>query len=135
MLNVHKLVVCEYGDIAKNITVFNKNQFEYWTWIQLPSQVLRDFELYEINEYFPNKGEADWIGKVTRECGRPWLKAQKELFNLEIGKHVYQLKFVNKYTDDIVTYYSAYIIQDSEPSKPYIYMDRSSDEDLSTETD
>ena len=49
MLNVHKLVVCEYGDIAKNITVFNKNQFEYWTWIQLPSQVLRDFELYEIN--------------------------------------------------------------------------------------
>lgn len=122
MNGIHKLAACDYSEIAQNTTLFNVNQFEYWTWIQLPKEVLRDYELFEVNEFFPNNGEADWLHLVFREGCRPWLKICKDMFNLSIGKHIYQLKFVNRYTNDVVTYYFSYIIQNSEPERPYIYM-------------
>lgn len=123
MNGVYKLTACSYEEISQHTILFNLNQVEYWTWIQLPKGVLHDYELYEVNEFYPNNGEADWLHLVVRENCRPWLKICRDMLNLSIGKHIYQLKFVNRYTNDTVTYYFSYIIQNDNPERPYIYMD------------
>lgn len=124
-----KLIACCYDEVSRNTQVINKEQFPYWLWIQLPKCVLRDYVLYQVDEFFPHTGECDWLDKVDRESGRPWLRIQQNMLNLTVGKHVYKLSFINRYTDDIVDYYFSYILQDSNPDKPYIYMNRDTDTD------
>ena len=57
MNGVHKLTACSYAEISQHTILFNLNQVEYWTWIQLPKGALHDYELYEVNEFYPNNGE------------------------------------------------------------------------------
>lgn len=120
----NKLSACCYGDIPKHTKVINKLQMPYWLWIQLPRGVLQDFELYQVDEFFPHTGECDWLESVSRESGRPWLRICQKMLNLAVGKHIYRIQFVNRYNNDVVDYYFSYILQDSSPDTPYIYMRR-----------
>lgn len=123
----NKLVACCYDEVSRHTQVINKAQFPYWVWIQLPKCVLRDYEIYQVDEVFPGSGECDWIDQVVRESGRPWLRFPNTMLSLTAGKHMYKLSFVNRYTDEAVDYYFSYIVQDSNPDKPYIYMNRNTD--------
>lgn len=123
----NRLTACCYDEISRNTQLINKDQFPYWLWIQLPKCVLRDYELYQVDEFFPHTGECDWLDSIEREAGRPWLRIAQKMLNLAAGKHVYKLSFVNRYTNDTVDYYFSYILQDSCPEQPYIYMNRNID--------
>lgn len=122
-----KLLACCYDEVSRNTKLINKNQFPYWLWVQLPKCVLRDYELYEVVEFFPHTGECEWLNHVERDCGRPWLRIEQTMLNLAPGKHIYKLGFVNRYTNETTDYYFSYILQDSNPEQPYIYMNRNTD--------
>lgn len=55
---------------------------------------------------------------------RPWIDIPTNLLNTSVGIHTYILRFKNKLTSDILLLSFRYAIQDDDPDKPYIYMNR-----------
>lgn len=122
--NVCKLIACNYNELPSNTPVINRNEVEYVTWIKIPADFGRDFILYEVNEIVPENKEVEFLNVIEQQCCKPWLKATSSELNLEPGHHVYKISFVNRFTNDTSSLYFSYIIQDDDPDKPYVYMDR-----------
>ena len=118
------LVACTYSQINLYTYVINKNAIEYETWIKLPSEFGKEFVLYEVKEISPLYKELDFLHVIEHVCCKPWLKAISSGLNLDPGQHVYKLSFINKFNNNISSLYISYIIQDDNPDKPYVYMDR-----------
>lgn len=103
--------------------VFNVSTIEYYLWIHLPGEVLKDCELFQLDDVSDGLKEvSSWYKFVEREDKKPWLKLVTKLLDLSIGQHTYKLSFVNTFTQDVVPVYISYIIQDDKPEKPYVYM-------------
>ena len=119
-----KLNACTYAQIPCNTPVINKNTLEYYIWIGLPKSISSHIEIFEIYELLPTNEEVDWVRFIIRENCRPWLKIESAFLDTSVGQHLYKLSFVDTMTNDIISLYISYIIQDDNPDKPYIYMDR-----------
>ena len=52
----------------------------------------------------------------------PWIDIGIKHLNVDAGMHTYRLRFIRN--DDCVNLYVSYTIQDDNPEKPYIYMNR-----------
>lgn len=119
------LTCSEYKELSANTKIFNSKTVEYFLWIQLPDTCTSDYALYEIHRV--DVGSAlEVLGSqsLIKRDGPHWLKIVSQLLDLTIGKHIYQLKFVNKITNDVVSYYFSYYIQEDNPDKDYVYMNR-----------
>lgn len=114
---------CDFDDLNLHNKVFNKSTVEYYLWIHLPLEMVRDCELFQIDEIHPQQREVKWNGFVERDCDKPWLRVVSKLFCMASGSHLYKLSFVHRYTNDVVPVYISYTIQDDNPDKPYYYMD------------
>jgi hypothetical protein len=55
---------------------------------------------------------------------RPWIDIKSTALNMDVGHHVYKLHFRQKYTNVLSNLFFAYTIQNDNPEKPYIYMNR-----------
>lgn len=116
------LQACNYASIPSNTHVFNKYEIDKYVWIKLPDCMPSSYKLYDIWEIVPNKSVVKYEDNMCRDCNRLWLKVNTSIISLDSGIHIYQLKFVDVYTDNIYLLYVGYIIQDNNPDKPYIYM-------------
>ena len=116
-----------YETAIVNSRVLNMNQIEYFLWLELPHNKARFLALYEVHE-LKSGAEAvavDYTDKMTRDCKKPWIKAESSLFNLNPGYHIYKFSFVDTRIDDIVYLYLTYHIQTDNPDKSsYVYMKR-----------
>ena len=83
----------------------------------------RDMDLTEI--YNLNASEdVDFADKTTREEHRPWIDIDRDILDITAGQHVYRMTFQKPDCKLKATCWFSYIIQDNNPEKPYIYMDR-----------
>lgn len=124
MIDVH-FKLFPYETALINSRVLNLNQIEYFLWLELPHSKARFLSLYNISELKSSTESVsvDYIGKITRECKKPWLKATTSLFNMNPGYHIYKFSFVDTRIDDIVCLYLTYHIQTDNPDKSsYVYM-------------
>lgn len=121
---VVELDACLYGELSANAIVLNRNQLSDYIWVSLPEIITSNTVMYQLEEISPNCNEVEFSSFVERDHGRPWLKVHTHGLNLAPGYHAYKLLFIE--TGSHVTYpvYIGYIIQDDNPDKPYIYMNR-----------
>ena len=122
----NNLEACFYNQLPTYTPVFNLSTIEHFMWVHLPSICIeRCGTLFEISEIVDGKSvEVNIYSTITREGNKPWLRLLSSSLNLSTGQHIYKLSFIDKHTDDVFSLYISYIIQNDNPDKPYIYMNR-----------
>ena len=106
-----------------NTKIYNSKDFSEIVCIKLPPQMPRDMDLTEI--YNLNASEdVDFADQVTRDEHRPWVDISSNILDLTSGQHVYRMTFSKPECKLNATCWFSYIIQDNNPEKPYIYMNR-----------
>lgn len=116
------LNACSESAIPLNTPVWNKCTLEYYVWVHVPHCASRDFELYEIHEIVKPKKEFDIQAYCTYDCIHPWYRIMSVGLNTDVGLHIYRMHLVNKFTDDTISLYFAYRIQETDPYEEYLYM-------------
>ena len=121
---VMKVDAVKYSEIPSHTKLYNVNEIEYFLWVKLPDVLSRSIQLLDMFEIQPEVKNYNLISTVERECNRPWLRIQTNTLNMVEGLHIYRLNVIDKYTNECVSLYFGYRIQDDNPRKPYIYMKR-----------
>ena len=113
----------QLSDLPLNTKIYNSKDFDEIVCVKLPPQMPRDMDLTEI--YNLNASEdVDFADKTTREEHRPWIDIDRDILDITAGQHVYRMTFQKPDCKLKATCWFSYIIQDNNPEKPYIYMDR-----------
>lgn len=120
---VFSLNAAEHKDIAAVSKVFSKAELEYYLFVRIPVCMAYDYELYQIDEVRNKTEFVCFKGLWDHDINRVWYKFKFFMLNQEVGLHVYRMSMVNKFTNDTAQLYFGYVIQDSDPDKPYKYMD------------
>lgn len=115
-----------YNEAIIHSEVINVGELQDSIWLKLPDDMAKYLTLSSVNSIgFENNGTAiDITDKVTRETNRVWMEVDKSVFSLEPGFHMYQLVFDDSGMGSILNLYFCYHIQDNNPDKDYIYMNR-----------
>ena len=113
----------QLSEMPLNTKIYNSKDFDEIVCVKLPPQMPRDMDLIEI--YNLNASEdVDFADQITRDEHRPWIDISSSILDLGIGQHVYRMTFAKENCKLKATCWFSYIIQDNNPEKPYIYMDR-----------
>lgn len=121
---VFQLNAVPHKDVASASKVFSLQEVEYFLFIRVAPDFARNFELYQVDEI---RDEAEFVCPKylwEHDPGRMWYRFHSKMLNLETGYHTYRLSFVNTFTHDTSLLYIAYVIQNNNPKKPYMYMDK-----------
>ncbi len=123
---VFSLKADTYDKLASNCKVFNTHTIEYYLWVEIPHYLNRDFQLVEIDRLTDKAIPCPCVDDVTRyaerECHKPWIRLVFDVLDRRVGLHTYKITLVNRFTNDVVSLFFNYIIQDDDPPKPYYYM-------------
>lgn len=121
---VLQLTACTYDKIASNTSVLNLDEMSYYMWIYTDPDVTSDCYFYEAAELDKENGPIIFADTFEQK-GPSWIQVKTDFLDKEVGLHIYRLTFVDRITDDVFNLFFAYIIQDDNPDKPYVYMNRS----------
>lgn len=116
----------QLSEIPLNTKIYNSKDFSEIVCIKLPPQMPRSMELSEIYN-LDTQEDIDFIDQVTRDEHRPWIDISSTILDLNPGQHVYRMTFRNPLRKLGATCWFSYIIQENNPEKPYIYMNRDED--------
>ena len=117
---------CRLPQLPLNTVIYNSKDVSEVICVKLPPEMPRGMELTEI--YNLNSSEdVDFADQVTREEHRPWIDIQTSILDTMVGQHTYRMTFSNLGCKLNATCWFSYIIQDNDPEKPYIYMNRNED--------
>lgn len=109
--------------VAQNTPVINADEFEYYVWIRIPDELVHDFKAVHIEEMGEDIRPVCII-KQSSFMGGPWYRINSYSLNMHPGYHIYRMQMANVVSNDVVSIFFAYVIQDDSPDKPYLYMDR-----------
>ena len=124
----------QLSDLPLNTKIYNSKDFSEIVCVKLPPQMPRDMELSEI--YNLNASEdVDFSDQVTRDENRPWIDISSSILDLTPGQHTYRMTFRKSDCKLAATCWFCYIIQDNNPDKPYIYMDREENKEESSSSE
>ena len=126
ILPVQQLELSTYKDVIYYCKVFNLLTLDTFLWIHIPDELSRCCKLFSIDELLPTKKSPlfQFNEFIVQERCKPWLRVRWDKLNQCVGQHTYRFQFVNRHTNDVIDLYIRYIIQNDDPKKPYIYMDR-----------
>lgn len=119
-------IPAKYQDeVFSDVMIINLQTVPHFLYVSIPDRLHLNTNLFEI-ECTDN---SDYTIDVSllHECKNikyPWIRIPSSMMNLEDGQHTYKLSFINILTDDVFSLYISYIIQNDNPDKPYIYMNR-----------
>ena len=99
-----------------------------YVWIQLPEKMYPHVLVSIKNS---SSGEVIDCFGLLRE-GK-MLRVPSNMLCIDIGLHQYELTFINTINADNYHYYFQYIIQDDNPEKPYIYMNRKENDNVTVD--
>jgi hypothetical protein len=117
---------CHMQNLSSNTNVFNIQNFADTVCVKLPNDFPRNFELVGVYNLESNKS-IEFEDYVEQLPYKPWVDIKKTVLSTEIGQHTYRLDFMQPgYTIGASCWFS-YIIQNNDPKKPYIYMNREDD--------
>ena len=118
----------QLSEMPLHTKIYNSKDFSEVVCVKLPPQMPRDMDLTEI--YNLNASEdVDFADKTTRDEHRPWVDISSDILDLSAGQHTYRMTFQKPECKLKATCWFSYIIQDNNPEKPYIYMNRDEDKE------
>ena len=128
ILEPKTLVASSYENISKNSLVINLSELDYFLYVKLEPPLTSQWYLYRIEEKMKDGSLKKMrFPETVRKESPTWLKFKTDFLNKEIGMHLYKVTFVDTVTDVITSLWFAYIIQNDNPDKPYVYMERKED--------
>lgn len=113
--------VC-HKDRALASRVFSISEVDYYLYVKIPPRIARAYELYQVHEIREKEEFVCHRDLWIHEPGRIWYKFRFHMLNKDVGLHVYRLGMVNTCTGDTMHLFFSYTIQNSDPDKPYVYM-------------
>lgn len=116
-----KLQACEYKHLNCNCPVISINEVDAVVNVKLP-QNMSNYRLYDLLDLSSCTAKTVSFEGVTSVPCNIWVDIPWKNLSKVAGQHVYKLSFMNQHADSFVTLYFAYIIQDSNPAKPFMYM-------------
>lgn len=122
------LIASSYEDISKHSKVLNLAELDYFIYVKLEPPLSSEWYLYRIEEKMKDGSLKKMRFPETVKKESPtWLKVKTDFINKEIGMHLYKVTFVDTVTDVLTSLWFAYIIQNDNPDKPYVYIERKED--------
>lgn len=121
------LTSCKYSDLAKHSKVINVHELDYFLWVYLNPEEVRDAYFCYGCELSDNP--LPTFPDTFKHASTSWIQIRTDHLNKEIGLHIYKFSFIDRTTGDSFSLYMNYIIQRSDQEKPYIYMKREADTD------
>lgn len=136
MLKPYTTVIqsCHMEGLSSNTNVFNIQNFANTICVKLPDNFPRDFELIGMYNLETNSG-VDFEDYVEHIMYKPWVDIQRSILSTEIGQHTYRLDFMQQGFSMCATCWFSYIIQDNNPEKPYVYMNREDSDSSSDDSE
>ena len=113
-----------YDDVFKEVRTFSRDALNYYFYIKIPINICKYVELVDISDITSSIEAIDYINHVKRDCRKPWISVESKIFDLSSGMHTYRFQFVDTTHNNSFYLYMSYSIQDNNPDKPYIYMNR-----------
>lgn len=124
----------QLSEMPLHTKIYNSKDFSEIVCVKLPPQMPRDMDLTEI--YNLNSSEdVDFTDKTTRDEHRPWIDISSDILDLTPGQHTYRITFQKPECKLKATCWFCYIIQENNPEKPYIYMDREENKEESSSSE
>ena len=128
MLNQHNdikedlvLIAGPRTALYENSKVFNLQLFGPVLHVQLDPYIHKNFRLMKI---YHEENCSSVCRYDYDELGHPWIDIPVDVLDRCIGLHTYIIEFINVITGDTFYQYFNYTIQNDNPCKPYIYMER-----------
>lgn len=116
----------QLSDLPSHTLIYNVKDFSDIVCVKLPPQMPRSMDLVELYNLDSEK-DIDFIDQVTRDEHRPWIDISTSILDTKEGQHIYRMTFRNLGGKLKATCWFSYIIQNNNPEKPYIYMNRDED--------
>lgn len=123
--NMLTLTSCKYSDLAKHSKVINPCELDYFLWVYLNPEAVRDAYFNYACEL--SDDPVPTFPDTFRRASTSWIQIRSDHLNKEIGLHIYKFCFIDRYTGDEFSLYMNYIIQREDQDKPYIYMHSNND--------
>lgn len=118
------LDACVYSELPMHSKVFSYDALEYFLYVKIPNAISAACEFIQLDEVSPNPKQIDNLySYVVREENKPWIRIVFKFLDISVGYHLYRFQFVNRYTNDVISLYISYTIQNTHVERPYIYMD------------
>lgn len=111
-----------YDNVLKHSKVLNRRALERYLWVHIPDYLSCSFELYEFYEIQTHLERPLELEAIERDHQRPWFRIDLAKVDTNAGQHIYRLHLINRFTDDVISLYFCYEIQDDDPAQPYNYM-------------
>ena len=115
--------------LSSNTPHVDKHSIQDHVLIHIPLAIAKHIELASIYDCITSSYVEYNEYTCIREDIHPWYTLDTDVLNIEVGYHKYRMNFVNLDGIDNVTLYFAYYIYDNELEKPYIYMNKETEND------
>lgn len=124
MIQLNKCVeLVSYDKRSYNARMYNLQNIPYYLWVQIPlSCSPQTLQIYDVKEVGQLSVPTLLDELLYREGRSSLIRVTSALLNTCIGKHIYELSFIDVLTNDVTSLYFSYIIQSDTPETPYIYM-------------
>ena len=116
------LEACHYDDLAKHTKVINLDAAEYYAWIQLDPDDVRNSYFFGVQEIGISANNSMIFGDTFTRESECWIRMNMTHVARKPGKHTFKLSFVDRTTDDPFSLYCSFHLQVDNPEKPYVYM-------------
>lgn len=113
-----------YDEAIRNALYLNKQTLGEKFYCKIPLDMAHAVEFVSVCEIAHDPIAAE---SITVSDNNPWIDISTDAMNLSVGPHMYQFSFRNTRFGEMMYLYLYYNLQDDNPEKPYIYMDRGSD--------
>lgn len=116
-----------YDDLSSNRRVINKSCISKILHVELPTEIVSHGYILDEISCIDDSSSIEYLN--TQSLGKPvlnhpWIDIGIGNINIDSGAHTYRIQFLNSKDNDIIFLYFSYIVQDDNPDKPYIYMNR-----------
>ena len=111
-----------YEEYNQHTRLINLHQLGHVAYIKIPDDMASTCNLFKTEDITDKPFEIDYIPFIQREEMRPWFRVDIYFFNKTEGFHLYKFTFIDIITDELLTLYLTYTIQNDNPDKPYVYM-------------
>ncbi len=110
-----------YDDAISHSHILNKAVLADVIHCRIPDEQFYDLEFIECGEIARAVISAEHVHMNEQY---PWIDIDTSALNQEIGSHMYQFIFRNKRFGETMYMYLYYVMQNDNPEKSYIYMER-----------
>ena len=117
----------DYPHLGSSAVVLPLSYVPEFVYIALPKVLTQDADFIGATEIGPMPGaETEVSSLIHREDSSPWLVVPSSAFGKIPGLQSYRLSFQEKELGRTFDLYFSVIVQNDNPDKPYIYMNRES---------